>query len=71
MEQVITNQNTAPHLQKSKGYIVLQNITIYSVLLKICDKGFPGGPVVRNLPCNAGDIGSTPGPERFHMPRGN
>ena len=24
---------------------------------------FPGGPVVRNLPCNAGDIGSIPGQE--------
>ena len=23
---------------------------------------FPGGPVVKNLPCNAGDAGSTPGP---------
>ena len=32
---------------------------------------FPGGPVVKNLPANAGDTGSTPGPERFHMPRSN
>ena len=24
-------------------------------------KGFPGGPVVKNPPCNAGDIGSIPG----------
>ena len=24
---------------------------------------FPGGPVVQNLPCNAGDAGSVPGPE--------
>ena len=22
---------------------------------------FPGGPVVENLPCNAGDVGSIPG----------
>jgi len=22
---------------------------------------FPGGPVVKNLPCNAGDLGSIPG----------
>ena len=22
---------------------------------------FPGGPVVENLPCNAGDVGSFPG----------
>ena len=24
-------------------------------------KDFPGGPVVKNLPCNAGDVGSIPG----------
>ena len=24
-------------------------------------KDFPGGPVVKNLPCNAGDAGSIPG----------
>ena len=29
---------------------------------------FPGGPVDRNLPANAGDPGSIPGPGRFHMP---
>ena len=32
---------------------------------------FPGGPVVRNPPANAGDIGSIPGPGRFHMPSNN
>ena len=29
--------------------------------------GFPGGPVVKNLPCNAGDTGLTPVPGRSHM----
>ena len=24
-------------------------------------RDFPGGPVVKNMPCNAGDMGSTPG----------
>ena len=33
--------------------------------------GFPGGPVVKNPPCNARDPGSIPGPGRSHMPRGN
>ena len=33
--------------------------------------GFPGGAVVKNLPCNAGDMGSTPSPERSHMPWSN
>ena len=29
--------------------------------------GFPGGPVVKNLPANAGDMGSIPAPGRSHM----
>ena len=28
---------------------------------------FPGGPVVKNLPANAGDMGSIPSLGRFHM----
>ena len=32
---------------------------------------FPGGPVVKNPPANAGDTGLVPSPGRFHMPRGN
>ena len=32
---------------------------------------FPGGAVVKNSPANAGDTGSSPGPERSHMPRSN
>ena len=32
---------------------------------------FPGGTVVKNLPANAGDMGSIPGPGRSHMPQSN
>ena len=32
---------------------------------------FPGGPVVKNLPANAGDTGLIPGPGRSHTPQGN
>ena len=32
---------------------------------------FPGGAVVKNLPANAGDTGSSPGQGRSHMPRSN
>ena len=32
---------------------------------------FPGGPVVRNLPANAGDMGSIPALGRLHKPWGN
>ena len=31
--------------------------------------GFPDGAVVENLPANAGDMGSSPGLGRSHMPR--
>ena len=34
-------------------------------------KDLPRGPVVENLPANAGDMGSIPGPGRFHMPWDN
>ena len=33
--------------------------------------GFPGGAMVKNLPANVGDMGSSPGPGRSHMPRSN
>ena len=32
--------------------------------------GFPGGPVVKNPLCCAGDTGSIPGPRRSHMQQG-
>ena len=33
--------------------------------------GFPGGPMVKDFPASAGDIGLIPGPGGFHMLRGN
>ena len=38
---------------------------------KKCKRDFPGVAVVKNLPANAGDTGSSPGPGRSHMPRSN
>ena len=32
---------------------------------------FPAGPLVKNLPATAGDMGSISGLRRFHMPWGN
>ena len=32
---------------------------------------FPSGTVVKNLPANAGDTGSSPGLGRSHMPQNN
>ena len=37
---------------------------------KYC-RAFPGGAVVENPPANAGDMGSSPGLGRSHMPRSN
>ena len=34
-------------------------------------QGFPGGAVFKNPPANAGDMGSSPGPGRSHMPQSN
>ena len=34
-------------------------------------RDFPGGPVVKNPPANAGDTGSIPGPGRSHIPQGS
>ena len=44
----------------------LKSIFVY---IKTKDPGFPGGTVVENLPANAGDMGSSPGPGGSHMPR--
>ena len=39
--------------------------------LKTHQEGFPAGAMVKNLPANAGDTGSIPGPGRSHMLRSN
>ena len=45
---------------------------MYTLLyLKWITRDFPGGEVAKNLPANAGDTGSIPGPGRSHMPRSN
>ena len=44
---------------------------LYNQLVKVSVSGFPDGAVVENLPANAGDMGSSPGLGRSHMPRSN
>ena len=53
-----------------KTLSITQNRILINVL-KTTGRGFPGGAVVENLPANAGDTGSSPGPGRSHMPRSN
>ena len=53
----------------SAGQLKLQ-ILLHKLRIKRWGEGgFPGGTVVKNLPANAGDTGSSPGLGRFHMPR--
>ena len=51
--------------------LLIKNELILKKLKKKIFRGFPGGAVVKNLPANAGDMGSIPGPGRSHMPRSN
>ena len=44
---------------------------ILKPLKNIDAEDFPGGPVVKNPPANAGDRSSIPGQGRFHMPWSN
>mgnify|MGYP006996681056 CR=1 FL=1 len=44
---------------------------MYKFLEKYNLLDFPHGSVVKNLPNNAGDIGSITHPRIFYMPRGN
>ena len=46
------------------------NVSISRSLLKIKETDFPGSPAVKNPPANAEDMGSIPGPGRFHTFRG-
>ena len=45
--------------------------TMEHLLIIKRSRDFSGGPVVNNLPVNSEDMGSMPGPGRFHMPPGN
>ena len=44
---------------------------LWSFLPLTKHRDFPGGPVIKNPPANAGHTGSIPGPGRSHMPQGN
>ena len=55
-------------LAESKG-IVNGKGAVQSRVKNKSSGDFPGGAVVKNLPANAGDTDSIPGPGRSHMPR--
>ena len=45
--------------------------TLRTAIRKQTGRGFPGGSVVKKLPANAGDMGSSSDTGRSHMPRSN
>ena len=49
-------------------YFLIRNVTkgLINLNQKPRSWGFPGGPVVKNPPANAGDTGSSPGPRIPH-----
>ena len=48
-----------------------ENLCLRFQVKRLRNEGFPGGAVVKNLAANAGDLGSSPGLGRSHMPRSN
>ena len=49
----------------------LHHIFLHRGPFKLEWKDIPGGPEVKNLPANAGDVSLIPGPGRSDMPRGS
>ena len=65
-------QNTQRHFTNLNNLInKVDLVDMYIILPKKITEGFPGGAVVESLPANAGDMGSSPGLGRSHMPRSN
>ena len=63
------------YLNKAGGkvlFTVSPKMKYFSInLTKHVQRDFPGGTLVKNLPSNAGDTSSSPGPGRSHMPQSN
>ena len=56
-------------MASSSAFIDYRADANYSFKINVL--GFPGGAVVKNQPASAGDMGSSPGLGRSHMPRSN
>ena len=49
----------------------VHGVTKSHTQLKRLSTTMPGSPIYKNLPANPGDMGSIPGPGRFHVPQVN
>ena len=49
-------------------FVCLSNFPLPPAYKNTCGWGFPGGAVVKNPPANSGDMGSSPGLGRSHVP---
>ena len=48
-------------------WVKISTAVLFVVANSVMPRDFPGGPGVKSLPANAGDIGSTPGPGSSHV----
>ena len=61
-----------PLLDQLRGLLNECNVLgSFAVTIRFRGKNFPGGPVVKDAPASAGEMGSIPGPRRRHMLRSN
>ena len=75
------NDNFPETKLKVMGYCNVADRELKIVIMKILSelqgnsesqsRDFPGGTVVKNPPANAGDMGSSPGSGKSHMPWSN
>ena len=70
---LLVGDTIQPIMVPYKGMIIRIVVGVLPATLNIRRPGrdFPGGTVVRKLPANAGDAGSSAGPGRSRMPRNN
>ena len=59
--RVFSNESGGQSIGASASASFFARWHVHSFLLKWTPRDFPGGPVVKNLPCNAEDVSSTPG----------
>ena len=58
-------------MDRGSWQATVHRVTKSHIQLKQLSTTMPGSPVDKNLPANPGDLGSIPGPGRFHMPQVN